>query len=100
MSKLPGWLGRVGAELTELGTRLEERRAAAEAEADRDADAEPAAPAAADHAAATADHVPPPPAYAPSVAARPDPVAAIPWGMRVAAEAAGGCSSWPARSGC
>ncbi|MGW0120148.1 AI-2E family transporter [Streptomyces sp. NPDC003327] len=31
--------------------------------------------------------VPPPPAYAPAVAARPDPAAAIPWGMRVAAEA-------------
>lgn len=31
--------------------------------------------------------MPPPPAYAPSVSARPDPVAAIPWGMRVAAEA-------------
>ncbi|MCX5311012.1 AI-2E family transporter [Streptomyces sp. NBC_00154] len=87
MSKLPGWLGRVGAELTELGERLEERRAAAEAEADRDADAEPPIPTAADHPAATADHVPPPPAYAPSVGARPDPVAAIPWGMRVAAEA-------------
>ncbi|WP_234104266.1 AI-2E family transporter, partial [Streptomyces venezuelae] len=28
-----------------------------------------------------------PPSYAPAVAARPDPVAAIPWGMRVAAEA-------------
>ncbi|WP_327239856.1 AI-2E family transporter [Streptomyces sp. NBC_01318] len=87
MSKLPGWLGRLGSELTELGARLEERRAAAEAEADRDADAEPPIPTAADHPAATADHVPPPPAYAPSVGARPDPVAAIPWGMRVAAEA-------------
>lgn len=31
--------------------------------------------------------MPPPPAYAPAVAARPDPVAAIPWGIRVAAEA-------------
>ncbi|MEV6331740.1 AI-2E family transporter [Streptomyces sp. NPDC051909] len=31
--------------------------------------------------------VPAPPSYAPAVAARPDPVAAIPWGMRVAAEA-------------
>ncbi|MFE5485950.1 AI-2E family transporter [Streptomyces sp. NPDC056527] len=35
----------------------------------------------------TAVSVPAPPAYAPAVAARPDPVAAIPWGMRVAAEA-------------
>ncbi|MCT4355534.1 AI-2E family transporter [Streptomyces sp. Je 1-79] len=37
-------------------------------------------------AAATVS-VPAPPDYAPAVAARPDPVAAIPWGMRVAAEA-------------
>ncbi|MGK5547931.1 AI-2E family transporter [Streptomyces sp. URMC 127] len=33
------------------------------------------------------DHVPPPPGYAPAVPARPDPVAAVPWGVRVAAEA-------------
>ncbi|MBD3011100.1 AI-2E family transporter [Streptomyces sp. 5-10] len=32
--------------------------------------------------------VPAPPAYAPAVSARPDPVAALPWGVRVAAEAA------------
>ncbi|MEV0266311.1 AI-2E family transporter [Streptomyces sp. NPDC050617] len=32
------------------------------------------------------EHVPPPPAYAPAVAPRPDPVAAVPWGVRVAAE--------------
>ncbi|MET7766534.1 AI-2E family transporter [Streptomyces sp. NPDC005393] len=31
--------------------------------------------------------VPAPPAYAPAVAAKPDPVAAVPWGVRVAAEA-------------
>ncbi|MFI8926241.1 AI-2E family transporter [Streptomyces sp. NPDC053474] len=36
---------------------------------------------------AAADHVPAPPAYAPAIAARPDPVAAVPWGVRVAAEA-------------
>ncbi|WP_033264755.1 AI-2E family transporter [Streptomyces alboflavus] len=34
-----------------------------------------------------ADQVPAPPAYAPDIGARPDPVAAVPWGMRVAAEA-------------
>ncbi|KIZ14336.1 AI-2E family transporter [Streptomyces natalensis] len=33
------------------------------------------------------ESVPAPPAYAPAVAARPDPVAAVPWGVRVAAEA-------------
>ncbi|MFP3988212.1 AI-2E family transporter [Streptomyces sp. E11-3] len=34
------------------------------------------------------EHVPAPPAYAPAVAARPEPVGAIPWSIRVAAEAA------------
>ncbi|MEU0831968.1 AI-2E family transporter [Streptomyces sp. NPDC005969] len=96
MSKLPGWLGRLGAELTELGDRLEERRAAAEAEGDvegyRDAQAEfPVAVVAAvstsEDQSTAPGRVPAPPAYAPAVAARPDPVAAIPWGMRVAAEA-------------
>lgn len=96
MSKLPGWLGRLGAELTELGDRLEERRAAAEAEGDveADRDAQPDFPVVAVAAVSTAEghatvpgQVPPPPAYAPAVAARPDPVVAIPWGIRVAAEA-------------
>ncbi|MGW0701320.1 AI-2E family transporter [Streptomyces sp. NPDC002867] len=75
MSKVPGWFGRVGAELTRIGERLDERRK--EAVADDDLPAVVPAP----------DSVPPPPAYAPAVAARPDPVAAIPWGIRVAAEA-------------
>ncbi|QHY97883.1 pheromone autoinducer 2 transporter [Streptomyces sp. S4.7] len=75
MSKLPGWLGRVGAELTELGERLGERRAEAVGD-DGPADG------------SVRDSVPAPPDYAPSVAAKAEPVAAIPWGMRVAAEAA------------
>ncbi|MEV4972611.1 AI-2E family transporter [Streptomyces scopuliridis] len=75
MSKVPAWLGQVGAELTRMGERLDQRRAEAE-EADRPVPR--TAP----------DSVPPPPAYAPSVTAKPDPVAAIPWGMRVAGEAA------------
>ncbi|MBT2365099.1 AI-2E family transporter [Streptomyces sp. ISL-10] len=75
MSKVPGWLGRVGAELTRIGERLDERRKEAAAE-----DEPPAV-------VPVPDSVPPPPAYAPAVAARPDPVAAIPWGIRVAAEA-------------
>lgn len=75
MSKLPGWLGRVGAELTQLGERLGERRA--EATADDVPGGHP-----------VRETVPAPPDYAPSVAAKPEPVAAIPWGMRVAAEAA------------
>lgn len=84
MSKLPGWLGRLGAGLTEIGARLEERRAEGEHEADEhvtDASPPPSTQA------AVADQVPRPPDYAPSVAARPDPVVVIPWGMRVAAEA-------------
>ncbi|GAA2649559.1 AI-2E family transporter [Streptomyces vastus] len=79
MSRVPGWLGRVGAGFTRMGERLEERRRA-EAEKDVQEDAEAPAP---DHAPP-----PPPPPYAPAVAApRPDPAAAVPWGMRVAAEA-------------
>lgn len=33
------------------------------------------------------ERIPAPPSYAPAVVAKPDPVSAIPWGMRVAAEA-------------
>ncbi|MFF8288082.1 AI-2E family transporter [Streptomyces sp. NPDC016309] len=76
MSKVPGWLGRLGAGLTRMGQRLEERRAAGEP-GDEPGEETPAVP----------DSVPAPPTYAPAVAARPDPVAAIPWGIRVAAEA-------------
>ncbi|WPO71738.1 MULTISPECIES: AI-2E family transporter [unclassified Streptomyces] len=74
MSRVPGWLGRLGAGLSEMSERLNEQRAKDD-EPDDVAGVEP-------------DHVPPPPAYAPAVAARPDPAAAVPWGMRVAAEAA------------
>ncbi|MEN8651185.1 AI-2E family transporter [Streptomyces sp. 21So2-11] len=85
MSKVPGWLGRVGDGLTRVGARLEERRAEADADPDQLIAQGPlAAPA---DAAVGVEHVPAPPAYAPAVAARPDPVAAVPWGMRVAAEA-------------
>ncbi|CAM5423167.1 AI-2E family transporter OS=Streptomyces alboniger OX=132473 GN=CP975_22525 PE=3 SV=1 [Streptomyces alboniger] len=79
MSRVPGWLGRIGAGLSEVGERLNEQRR--DKEADSDAD-EPQDPVNGEH-----EHVPPPPAYAPAIAARPDPVASIPWGMRVAAEA-------------
>ncbi|MFJ2670555.1 AI-2E family transporter [Streptomyces sp. NPDC087525] len=75
MSKVPAWLGQVGAELTRIGERLDQRRAEAEED---DRPVPRTAP----------ENVPPPPAYAPSVPAKPDPVAAIPWGMRVAGEAA------------
>ncbi|MEU3185179.1 AI-2E family transporter [Streptomyces sp. NPDC006923] len=75
MSRVPGWLGRLGAELTLIGERLDERRAEAEAGEDLGSSAAPKS-------------VPPPPAHAPAVSAKPDPVAAIPWGIRVAGEAA------------
>ncbi|MFC3575889.1 AI-2E family transporter [Streptomyces yaanensis] len=75
MSQLPGWLARLGAGLTQVGDRLDERRAEVEKE---HADPEPPpAP----------DHVPPPPAYTPAAQPRPHPVEAVPWGVRVAAEA-------------
>ncbi|MEV4684767.1 AI-2E family transporter [Streptomyces kurssanovii] len=77
MSKVPGWLGRVGAGLTRMGERLEERRNEGAPDADDELPGAPRLP----------ESVPPPPAYAPAVSAKPDPVAAIPWGMRVAAEA-------------
>ncbi|WP_051839720.1 AI-2E family transporter [Streptomyces sp. NRRL F-5126] len=90
MSRAPSWLGRMGSELTRLGRRLDERRA--EAEAQREARHEAQAERDARHAAVVAppepSRIPPPPTYAPSVAAKPDPVAAIPWGIRVAVEAA------------
>jgi putative heme transporter len=78
MSRVPSWLGRVGGELTRMGERLEQRRARTEAAAEVPPPAPPA----------ERERVPPPPTYAPSVAAKPDPVAAIPWGVRVAVEAA------------
>ncbi|MFI5802511.1 AI-2E family transporter [Streptomyces sp. NPDC051561] len=77
MSKTPGWLGGLGARLTHMGERLEEKRAQAQHDPDSVAVPEVEVP----------DHVPPPPDYAPAIAARPDPVDAVPWGMRVAAEA-------------
>ncbi|MFI6472277.1 AI-2E family transporter [Streptomyces sp. NPDC050516] len=108
MSRVPGLLGRLGAGLTRMGERLDERQAEAEAEPETGpvvvgpALAPPVAepPARPEPAAAEAkspvpvapsgdpapEHVPPPPSYAPAVAARPDPVLAVPWSMRVAAE--------------
>ncbi|MFE2013976.1 AI-2E family transporter [Streptomyces sp. NPDC059491] len=114
MSRVPGWLNRLGESLSRMGERLDERRAEAErddplgppyeargetpGDAPKDGATVPAtpesdpdtAPPLPDTAIAVAEpgrSVPAPPSYAPAVAARPDPVAAIPWGMRVAAEA-------------
>ncbi|WP_437056675.1 AI-2E family transporter [Streptomyces sp. enrichment culture] len=80
MSRVPGWLGRLGAGLNRVGRQWEERRAEAEKEPPEDEgrSLEPPAPPV---------QVPPPPGYAPAVAARPDPAQAVPWGVRVAAEA-------------
>ncbi|WP_326720902.1 AI-2E family transporter [Streptomyces sp. NBC_00243] len=139
MSRVPDWLGRIGAGLTELGKRLDERRAevereqsgpdepparhpaqaggasSADAPSSPDDTASPEAKASgnaqppsgapgsqdaavvSDLAGAPADPASPPapvptpapapPAHVTAVAARPDPAVAVPWGVRVAAEA-------------
>ncbi|MFK0020639.1 AI-2E family transporter [Streptomyces sp. NPDC090798] len=120
MSRVPGLLGRLGAKLTELGARLDERRAEVEKESggsldlsdetdDRSPrgstttvrpDAGPVAPPAdaaperepgsesesrpsATPAPAPVPHY----THGPEKDTRPDPVLAVPWGVRVAAEA-------------
>ncbi|MGW2030448.1 AI-2E family transporter [Streptomyces sp. NPDC001811] len=88
MSRVPGWLGRLGAGLTEMSERLDERRAEVEKEHGVDAEAvESAAPADARPAGASAASAAP--ARWPAVPSgpRPDPAQAVPWGVRVAAEA-------------
>ncbi|MGW7103787.1 AI-2E family transporter [Streptomyces sp. NPDC054838] len=83
MTKRAGWLGRLGRGLSQIGARLDERRA--EVEAETAVDVPVPVPASA-----------PVPVDGPAPAAlggdpgwreRPDPVTVIPWGMRVAAEA-------------
>jgi predicted PurR-regulated permease PerM len=94
MSRVPGWLGRLGAGLTEVSERLDERRAEVEREEAeigppprRSARTEKQ-PAWAGDRVEHVDHVDHVievhPAPAP---ARPDPAQAVPWGVRVAAEA-------------
>ncbi|WP_405601598.1 AI-2E family transporter [Streptomyces sp. NBC_01410] len=85
MSRLPGWLAGMGASLTRIGEHLEERRT--EAAKDDVPDVVVPDVVVPDAMPSAAGSVPPPPSYAPAIAARPDPVAAIPWGIRVAAEA-------------
>ncbi|WAX78202.1 AI-2E family transporter [Streptomyces sp. KMM 9044] len=102
MSRMPGWLGRIGAGLTEASRRLEERRAEMEREnrARPEPDvtpgsaALPQASATSETSAEPADRVPGSPgdhgpAAAPALVlpSRPDPAHAVPWGVRVAAEA-------------
>ncbi|MFF9362187.1 AI-2E family transporter [Streptomyces griseoluteus] len=73
MTRMPGWLGRLGAGLTEMSERLDERRA--------EVQKEHAGPEGPPESVAL-----PAPRPAPS-APRPDPAHAVPWGVRVAAEA-------------
>ncbi|MFF2129937.1 AI-2E family transporter [Streptomyces olivochromogenes] len=126
MSRVPGLLGRLGAGLTELGARLDERRAEVEKESGGSldlidesddlsprgstttvrADAKPSAPPADAVPEPTPEREPgsdsdsepsavstPAPASVPHYTrgpetdTRPDPVLAVPWGVRVAAEA-------------
>ncbi|WP_328553693.1 AI-2E family transporter [Streptomyces sp. NBC_00358] len=118
MSRVPGWLGRLGAGLTELGERLDERRAEVELESQVSLGGEapldghaPLDPRASRDTPAAHSEAPEPakdaaaeaepsalPVQRPSdetVAAtayalthqRPDPAFAVPWGVRVAAEA-------------
>ncbi|MDH6225275.1 MULTISPECIES: AI-2E family transporter [Streptomyces] len=68
MARLPDWAGRLGAGLNAAGKRWEERRA----EARRDEGGE-------------SDHEP---LVVQQVVVRPDPAQVVPWGLRVAAEAA------------
>ncbi|MER6731556.1 AI-2E family transporter [Streptomyces puniciscabiei] len=88
MSRVPGWLGKLGAGLTEMSERLDELRAEVEREQDpgpSDTPPSPAAPALAADAPDAA--VPPAGRPAPPAGSRPDPAEAVPWGVRVAAEA-------------
>ncbi|WP_432134769.1 AI-2E family transporter [Streptomyces sp. bgisy154] len=73
MSRVPGWLGRLGAGLTRMGRQLDERRAEVERE---HAEPEPPPPPADPRPTVVLPPVP-----------RPDPAQAVPWGVRVAAEA-------------
>ncbi|MEV7287200.1 AI-2E family transporter [Streptomyces sp. NPDC093252] len=80
MSRVPGWLSRMGAGLTEMGQRLDERRRAG-AGADDDTGPVPGP-------GTGGEMVPSPPPYPPAAPpTRPDPAHAVPWGVRVAAEA-------------
>ncbi|GAA0912670.1 AI-2E family transporter [Streptomyces thermoalcalitolerans] len=73
MSRVPRWIGRLGAGLTRMGERWEQRRAEVEKER---AGTEPE----------PGTDVQPLPEHVTVVQARPDPAQAVPWGVRVAAE--------------
>ncbi|GHE04380.1 AI-2E family transporter [Streptomyces alanosinicus] len=94
---MPGWLGRLGAGLTDMSERLDRRRAQVEREQtaqppdtppESPEPAEPDDPAPVPAAAVAAKAAARPAARpAPPAGARPDPAEAVPWGVRVAAEA-------------
>ncbi|MEU1475563.1 AI-2E family transporter [Streptomyces sp. NPDC001668] len=82
MSRVPGWIGRLGARLTDVGERLDERRAeVAREEAEAEAAESPERERGPGKPAGAASR--PPVVLVP----RPDPAQAVPWGVRVAAEA-------------
>ncbi|MFF1283810.1 AI-2E family transporter [Streptomyces sp. NPDC058299] len=80
MSRVPGWLGRLGAGLTEMSERLDERRAEVEKDGTGSARRRRAE-------APVEEPVPPPRRPVALPGPRPDPAQAVPWGVRVAAEA-------------
>ncbi|MFJ6299449.1 AI-2E family transporter [Streptomyces griseoviridis] len=82
MSRVPGWLGQVGNRLTEMSERLDERRAEAEREDDEGGTARPSSSRG--HGGGAREHAT---EVLPVVVSRPDPAHAVPWGVRVAAEA-------------
>ncbi|MFE1801457.1 AI-2E family transporter [Streptomyces sp. NPDC059517] len=83
MSRVPGWFGRIGAGLTEVGERLDARRAAAE-KADEIDEIDKDEAVGTDTSSSSLSGASP---DGPIVHVRPDPATAVPWGMRVAAEA-------------
>ncbi|WP_318201662.1 AI-2E family transporter [Streptomyces sp. SCL15-4] len=89
MARVPRWLGRIGRGLAEMSERLDERRAEVEKEQDEPVGPESAAEASGAEAAPPARASAPGPARrtAPPSGRRPDPAEAVPWGVRVAAEA-------------
>ncbi|MGW7005058.1 AI-2E family transporter [Streptomyces sp. NPDC054933] len=93
MSQMRRWGAGFAANLAGFAGRLQERRAAVESEErvpaipgvpGEEGERERGKPIA--EREPHADYVPPPPSYAPAVSAPHDPVNAVPWGVRVAAE--------------
>ncbi|MGW3653569.1 AI-2E family transporter [Streptomyces sp. NPDC000878] len=100
MSRVPHWLGRIGTRLTEMGERLDQRRAEVEKENSDDEHSPPGTPLPPDTSPSAPPSSPEPedghgePPAAPAastapvaLAVRPEPSSVVPWGVRVAAEA-------------